>query len=248
MKAYFLGIWVLFKKEIKDSFFSPLVYILSALFCVLMGWLFFNYLIASKELTDQTLTQSILVPVFGNMNFIFIFLCPLLTMRSFAEERKMHTLELLFTSRLNHSQIIVAKLLANFSMAAFMIGLTFIFPIVLAFSGYNHWSLVFSCYGGILLSVLCYLSVGLFASSLTENLVISALLSFCVLLGIMLFSLTGNATDNVILSQIFQYFAVPYHFESFVRGGIRSFNFVYLFSFVGFFTYLTSLSLDSRKW
>jgi ABC-2 type transport system permease protein len=138
--------------------------------------------------------------------------------------------------------------MANFSMAAFMIMLTFIFPIVLAFSGYNHWNLVFSCYGGILLSVLCYLAVGIFASSLTENLVISALLSFCLLLGIMLFSLTGNATDNQILSQIFQYFAVPFHFESFIRGGIRSFNFVYLFSFIGFFAYLTGISLDSRKW
>ncbi len=248
MKSYCSGIWILYKKEIKDNFYSPLVYILSALFCVLMGWLFFNYLIASKELTEQTLTQSILVPIFGNMNFIFLFICPLLTMRSFAEERKMHTLELLLTSRLGHFQIIAAKLLANFSMAAFMISITCIFPIVLAFSGYSHWSLVLSCYAGILLSVLCYLSVGIFASSLTENLVISALLSFCLLLGIMLFSLTGNATDNLILSQIFQYFAVPFHFESFVRGGIRSFNLVYLCSFIGFFTYLTGISLNSRKW
>lgn len=242
------GTFVLMKKELKDNFLSPMVYILSALFCILMGWLFFNYLIASKELTDQTLTQSVLLPIFGNMNFIFLFLAPILTMRSFSEERKLHTLELLLTSRLSHFQIIAAKILANFITSAFMVALTLIFPIVLAMSGYSHWSIVFSSYCGVLLSLLCYITVGCFASSLTENLVVSALLGFCILLGLMLFSITGNATNNLVLAQFFQYLAIPFHFESFVRGGIRSFNFVYLFSFIGFFTYLTHLSLDSRRW
>ncbi len=236
------------KKELKENFLSPMVYILSALFCILMGWLFFNYLIASKELTDQTLTQSVLLPIFGNMNFIFLFLAPILTMRSFAEEKKLHTLELLLTSRLSHFEIIIGKILANFITSAFMISLTLIFPIVLAMSGYSHWSIVFSSYGGVLLSVLCYITVGCFASSMTENLVVSALLGFCILLGLMLFSITGNATNNLLLAQFFQYLAIPFHFESFVRGGIRSFNFIYLFSFMGFFTYLTHLSLESRRW
>jgi ABC-2 type transport system permease protein len=242
------GIYLLSKKELKDNFLSPMVYILSALFCILMGWLFFNYLIASKELTDQTLTQSILLPIFGNMNFIFLFLAPILTMRSFAEERKLHTLELLLTSRLSHFQIILSKIIANFLTSAFMVLLTIVFPIVLAMSGYSHWSVVISSYVGVLLSILCYISVGCFASSLTENLVVSALLGFCILLGLMLFSLTGNATNNVLMAQLFQYLAIPFHFESFVRGGIRSFNIVYMFSFIGFFTYLTHLSLDSRRW
>lgn len=248
MTNLFRGIYLLTKKELKDNFLSPMVYVLSGLFCLLMGWLFFNYLVASKELTDQTLTQSVLLPIFGNMNFIFLFLAPILTMRSFSEERKLHTLELLLTSRLSHFQIIASKILANFFTSAFMVGLTLIFPIVLAMSGYHHWSVVVSSYAGVLLSILCYISVGCFASSMTENLVVAALLGFCILLGLMLFSITGNATSNVLLGQIFRYMAIPFHFESFVLGGIRSFNFVYMFSFIGFFTYLTHLSLDSRRW
>jgi len=244
----FKGIWVLTKKELKDSFLSPLVYILSALFCFLMGWLFFNYLIASKEFTEQTLSQSVLLPIFGNMNFIFLFLAPLLTMRTFSEERKLKTIELLLTSRLSHFQIIMAKMISTFLMASFMISLTFIFPIILAMSGYEHWSIVASSYAGIFLSVLCYIAVGCFASSLTDNLVVSALLGFTILLGIMLFSLTGNATQNIILGQLFQYLAVPFHFDSFIKGGIRSYNILYMFSFIGFFSYLTHLSLESRKW
>ena len=245
---YLKGIGILVSKELKDNFYSPVVYILSALFCLSMGWLFFNYLYASKELTDQTLTQSVLMPIFGNMNFIFLFLSPILTMRSFTEEKKLHTLELLLTSRLDHFQIITAKLISNFIMATFMISLTLIFPVILAMSGYDHWSIVFSSYMGVLLSIFCYLSVGLFASSMSDNFVVSALLGFSILLGIMLLSLTGNATQNVLLGQMVKYLAVPYHFESFVIGGMRSYNFIYMFSFIGFFIYLTHIKLESRRW
>lgn len=242
------GIKILTVKELKDQFSSPMVYILGGLFSALIGWLFFNYLVASKELTNQTLAQSILMPLFGNMNFMFLFLAPLITMRSFSEEKKMATLELLLTSRLSHFEIITAKIAANFLVATFMVSLTLLFPIVLSFSGYSHWELVTSSYAGLLLSILCYVSVGCFASSLTENMMVSAILGFCILLGLMLFSISGNATNNVVLGQFLRYFAIPFHFESFVRGGIKSFNFLYLLSFMGFFTYLTHISLESRKW
>jgi len=246
--SYIKGIRILVVKELKDNFYSPVVYILSALFCLSMGWLFFNYLYASKELTNQTLTQSILMPIFGNMNYIFLFLAPILTMRSFTEEKKLHTMELLLTSRLNHFQIIVAKLISNFLLAAFMISLTLIFPIILSISGYDQWSIVFSSYMGILLSILCYLSVGLFASAMSDNFVVAALLGFSILLGIMLLALTGNATQNILVAQMVQYVAIPYHFKDFVMGGIRSYNFVYIVSFIGFFIYLTHIKLESRKW
>lgn len=245
---YFRGIKILVAKELKDSFYSPVVYILSALFCLSMGWLFFNYLYASKELTNQTLTQSVLMPIFGNMNYIFLFLAPILTMRSFTEEKKLHTMELLLTSRLDHFQIIVAKLISNFLMATFMISLTLIFPIILSISGYDHWAIVISSYVGILLSILCYLSVGLFASAMSDNFVVAALLGFSILLGLMLLALTGNATQNILLAHMVQYLAIPYHYKDFVMGGIRSYNFVYICSFVGFFIYLTHIKLESRKW
>jgi len=246
--SYIRGIKILVVKELKDNFYSPIVYILSALFCLSMGWLFFNYLYASKEITNQSLAQSVLMPIFGNMNYIFLFLAPILTMRSFTEEKKLHTMELLLTSRLDHFQIIVAKLISNFLIATFMISLTLIFPIILSISGYDHWSIVFSSYAGILLSILCYLAVGLFASAMSDNFVVAALLGFSILLGIMLLALTGNATQNILLAHMAQYLAIAYHFKDFVMGGIRSYNFVYIFSFVGFIIYLTHIKLESRKW
>ena len=240
--------WLLVKKELKDAFGSPLVYILAALFSLITGWLFFNYLIASKELSEQTLTQSVFINIFGNMNFIFIFLAPLLTMKTFAEEKKQHTLELLLTSHLSHLQIIMAKITSCFVQAFFLIALTLIFPIILSISGYGHWGVVSTSYVGILLCIWCYLSVGVFASSLTENQIVAALLTFSILLGLMLFVLTGNATDSRILSEILQYISLSAHFESFVKGAIMSFDIFYFVSFSGFFVYLTHLSLDTRRW
>ena len=93
--SYLRQVWTLAKKEMKDAFSSPLVYVLCGLFTLIIGWLFFNYLIQSKQMTSTTMSQTVIAPIFGNINFIFIFLAPLLTMRSFAEERKTYTLDLL---------------------------------------------------------------------------------------------------------------------------------------------------------
>jgi len=238
----------LVRKELKDVFFSPLIYILSALFCLMMGWLFFNYIVASQEVTEQSLTRSVFIPLFGNMNFIFLFLAPMLTMRSFSEEKKEHTLNFLLTSKLSELEIILAKLTSSFAMASFMILLTLVFPLVIMVSGYSDWGVVVSSYSGLLLCVLCYLSVGLLASSLTENQVVAALLGFTILFGLMLFVLAGSVMNNSFISEVLQYFSINSHFEGFVTGGIKTYNLFYFLSFSGFFVYLNYLSLSSRKW
>ena len=239
---------VLVIKEVRDVFLSPLVYILSALFGLMMGWLFFNYIIAGLEITEQTMTRTVFIPLFGNMNFIFLFLAPMLTMRSFSEERKDHTLNFLLSSKLTELEIILAKLTSSFAMAAFMIGLTLVFPVVTMMSGYSDWGVIFTSYAGLLLCVLCYLSVGLLASSLTESQVVAALLGFTILFGLMLLVLAGSVMNNPMVSEMLQFLSINSHYESFVSGAIRSYNIFYFISFIGFFTYLTYLSLTARKW
>lgn len=245
---YMTKIMILVKKELKDSFLSPLIYILSGLFCFMMGWLFFNYLLQAKTLTSASMTQAVITPIFGNINFIFVFLCPLITMKSFAEERKQSTLDLLLRSELTELQIIIGKFISNFVMVFFMLSFTFIFPLILAFSGYSDWGVVGSSYLGVLLSVMAYLSVGIFCSSLTDNQIVAALLTFCILLGSMLMVLSANATNNYLLALLVQYLTVPFHYEGFVKGLIRSYSLVYFVSYLGFFFLLTLKSLQARKW
>ncbi len=245
---YFKKIMILVKKELKDAFFSPLIYILSGLFCFMMGWLFFNYLLQAKTLTTATMTQAVITPIFGNINFIFVFLCPLLSMRSFAEEKKQSTLDLLLGSQLSEMQIIWGKFISNLIQIIFMISFTMVFPLILAVSGYSDWAVVGSSYLGVLFSVMAYLAVGLFCSSLTDNQIVASILTFCLILGSMLLVITVNATNNYLLALIIQYSTVPFHYEGFVKGMIRSYSIVYFFSYVGFFFLLTLKSLQSRKW
>lgn len=241
-------IGILVRKELKDAFLSPLIYILTGLFCFMMGWLFFNYLIQAKQLTSKSMTDAVITPIFGNINFIFIFLSPLLTMRSFAEERKQSTLDLLLRSELTELQIILGKFCSNVIMVLFMISFTLVFPVILALSGYSDWGVVSSAYIGVLLSIFSYIAVGLFCSSLTDNQIVASLLTFCILLGSMLMVITVNASNNYLLALIVQYTTVPFHYEGFIKGLLRSYSFVYFASHMGFFFLLTLKSLQSRKW
>jgi ABC-2 type transport system permease protein len=129
-----------------------------------------------------------------------------------------------------------------------MISFTFVFPVILALSGYSDWGVVGSSYLGVLLSIMAYLSVGLFCSSLTDNQIVASLLTFCLLLGSMLMVITVNASNNYLLTQMVQYLTVPFHYEGFVKGAIRSYSFVYFLSYLAFFFLLTHRSLHARKW
>ena len=245
---YCKKIMVLAKKELRDAFSSPLVYVLAGLFSLMMGWLFFNYLVQSKQMTTTTMTMGVITPIFGNINFIFIFLCPLITMRSFAEEKKQHTLDLLLRSELTEMQIILGNFISNVAMVLFMLSLTLLFPLILSFSGYSDWGVVWSSYLGIVLSIMAYTAVGLFCSSLTDNQIVASLLTFCILLGSMLLVISVNATNNYLLALMVQYLTIPFHYEGFTRGLLRSYSVVYFLSFYAFFFSLTLKSLQSRKW
>ncbi|MFZ9000476.1 MAG: ABC transporter permease subunit [Bacteriovoracaceae bacterium] len=238
----------LVKKELKDFFASPLIYILGGLFSLMMGWLFFNYLVNAQNLTQGSLTQKILLPFFGNANFIFLFLTPLITMRAFTDEKKQGTLALLVMSNLTDFQIIMGKVISSFLVCLFMVSTTLIFPLILSFSGYSDWGIVFTSYLGIVFSILCYISVGVFCSSITENHIVASLLSFSILLGTMLLVLSVNATNNPLLGEMMAYMSVPYHFESFLRGALVNYHFIYYACFIGFFIYLTHRALGSRRW
>ena len=229
---------ILAKKELKDAFSSPLIYVLSGLFSMMMGWLFFNYLLQSSQMTTTTMTQGVITPMFGNINFIFIFLCPLITMRSFAEEKKQHTLDLLLRSELSEIEIILGKLLSNVCLVLFMLSLTSLFPIILSLSGFSDWGVVGSS----------YTTVGLFCSSLTDNQIVASLLTFCILLGSMLLVISVNATNNYLLALMIQYLTIPFHYEGFTRGVIKSYSLIYFLSYYAFFILLTLKSLQRRKW
>jgi len=242
-KIFFI-LWI---KEIKENFSSSGLYILSGLFSFVMGGLFYNYISLTKDLTSGNLSTNVLRPLFGNMNFIFLFIAPIITMRSFIEERRNGTLDLLYLAGVNDTQVILAKFFSAFTVVVFMLLPTLLFPIILAASGHQDWGIVATSYLGTLLSVACYLSVGLFSSSASDNQIIAALLSFTILIVLMLLVVFAQASNNYLVAQMVSYLSVPFHFEGFVRGLVKSYNIVYYFSFVSVFLYLSQKTLEARK-
>ena len=181
------------------------------------------------------------------MNFIFLFVAPLLTMRMFVEERRSGTIDLLTLAHVTNYQILISKLAASGTIALLMLVPTLIFPIILGFSGYHDWGVVCSCYLGTIFSIFCYLSVGLFSACATDNQVVAAILGFSILLSSMLIVILGQLSQNYLVSQMVSYLSVPFHYEGFVRGMVRSYNLVYFASFVTVFTYLSHKILEGRR-
>lgn len=235
-------------KELKAIVTRPLFFVVLAMYMLLSGWLFFNYLAASKDMTTLSVEHSVFRPLFGNMNFVFLFLIPILTMRAFSEERKDKTLDLLLSSRLDKGQIILGKFLALFSILFFFVAVLALYPLMLSFSGFENWTIIFSGLLGLLLTASCYIFAGLFFSSLTDNQIISALLSYVFLFFCMLLIFSSQSTENVIVAQILQYMSFLFHFEQFASGLIPSYSFVFFASFFGLFGLSTYYSLKQREW
>jgi ABC-2 type transport system permease protein len=235
-------------KELKSYFKSPLAYILAGLFSAIIGWLFFNYLVIAKNYQSESIITTIVQPLFGNINFVLLFLTPLITMRLFAEEKKQRSLELLLCAPVSNIEIILGKYFAAVGVTLFMLGLTVILPYMLSVMGFDNWPLIGASYLGTVLTVMCYVSIGLFASSLTDNQVVAAVISFFLLFFFMLLVISANATQNPLVGQIFQYMSVAFHFEGFVRGVVKNYNLVFYGSFIFFTLFLTEKSLDSRNW
>lgn len=203
--TFIRGIYFLTAKEVKDNFTSSLTYILAGLFVLLVGWFFFSYLLGAKQITNISLEKSILTPFFGNINLVLLFICPLLAMRQFSEEKKNKTLDLLLLSDLSPTQIIIGKFISSLVTLGFMLSFILLFPIFLYFSGYSNWPLFLNAFLGTFWIAACYLSVSLFSSSLTQHQVIAAIMSFCILLVLSLLIFTAYITDNFMIGKILQY-------------------------------------------
>ncbi|MDB9787053.1 ABC transporter permease [Bacteriovoracaceae bacterium] len=241
-------IFVLIKKELRSYFNSSFAYILSALFIFLMGWMFVNTLNLSKNTESISLNAAIIRPIFGNMTFLFLFIAPLITMKTFSEEKRDKTIDLLLCSLLKDYQIVLGKFIAVVMLISFMVSLTTIFPIILWVCGYSDWWPILTSYLGLMLCLSTYAAIGLFVSTLTENQIIAAVCTFAILVFFMLISQSVIFLENFYIARLIQYFGIGSHFAAFTLGIISSVDIIYYLSFIGFFMYLSCLSMEARNW
>jgi ABC-2 type transport system permease protein len=252
------NIWTIAKKEIKTYFSSPIAYVVITVFLVLVGFFFSSALswfnsqaiqMAQNPYYAQqmNINQMVYTPLFHNISIILLLMIPLLTMRLFSEEKRTGTDELLFTSPVNVGQIILGKYVAALVVLAAMLGLTFLLSVFSFAYGNPELPQILNGYLGLFLMGAAFIAAGLFFSSLTENQVVSAILTFGALLLFWIlnwaaYSLSGMWKDVLNYLSIFQ------HFDDMTRGILDTKDVVYYLSFAFFGLFLTHSVIQSRRW
>jgi ABC-2 type transport system permease protein len=228
-------------KEFKNYFNSPLAYIFISIFLVILGWLFF----ANFFLMGQASMRS----YFNFLPWIFLFLIPAITMKLWAEEKKLNTTEILYTWPIENYEIILGKFIASLLFLTLTLVCSLSIPISISFIGSLDWGVVIASYLGALFLGSAFLAIGLYISSLTDNQIIAFIVS--IALSFVLFiigeSLITYFLPNFLIN-IFQYLGLGAHFNSIGRGVLDSRDIIYYLSIIGFFLYLNVRQIDSRKW
>ena len=233
------NIWAIARRELQSYFVSPVAYVVSALFLLISGFLFSLILGISNEASMR--------PLFGNFAVIFLFIVPALTMRLLAEEQRTGTMELMLTAPVRDSELVLGKFLGVFLLLLIMLAITLIYPGILVLAGNPDRGPILAGYLGVILQASALLSIGLLASSLTQNQIIAALLTFVVLLILWLSDALGNFTQGRI-GDLFRFLSITKHFDEFPRGVIDSRDILYFLSVTAAALFFTVQSVTARRW
>jgi ABC-2 type transport system permease protein len=252
------GFGAIYRKDLNVMFASPIFYVVAFTFLVISGYFFYSALAYFNLLSFQAsqnpfvaqqlnFTDMVMRPYFFDVSIVLLLLSPLLTMRLYAEERKAGTLELLFTYPISDRTTVLAKFAAVVS-ALFVILLGTLPGIFLVgYVGDPSWKPILTGYLGIFLLGSCFLALGTFTSSLTQNQIIAAVLSFGALLMFWIIGWTKSFVSPET-GAVIEYLSVTKHFDSFTKGVIDSRDLLYYAVFMIFFLFLTLRQMESYRW
>ena len=235
------NITAILKKEFRSYFNSPIAYIFITFFLGISAWLFFRGFFINN--------QAEMRGFFGLMPWIFLLFIPAVTMKLWAEEKKLGTIEILMTLPIQDYEVVIGKFLASFALLAVTVLLSLVLPFSIIYLGDPDGGTLVTGYVGLLLMGAAYISIGLFASTLTENQIIGFIFGIvaCFVLLIIGEDIVLFKTPNWLVP-IFSYLGLGAHYSSILRGVLDSRDIIYYLSLIGFFLYLSTLSVESRKW
>ncbi|MFC1934125.1 ABC transporter permease [Chloroflexota bacterium] len=226
-------------KEFKSYLASPMAYIVTGIFLILTGFFF--------SVSQFTYFETSINGFLQAGSLLLLLLSSVLSMRLLAEERKMGTLELLLTAPVRDSEVIAGKFLGSLGILTVMLALTLLYPILLISLGDPDIGPIATGYLGLFLLGCTSLAVGLFASSMTSNQIVAA-----VVAGGILFALwfAGMAADLLpeAFGDVINYLSLSYHFPDFVRGVIDTRGIIYYLSITVLFLFLAIRSLENSRW
>jgi ABC-2 type transport system permease protein len=244
------------QKELRGYFASPIGYIIVGFFTFLYGYFFvvmLNYFMSQSMQMgqmggmSQNINEMMIRPLMQNVTVILLFVMPAITMRTYSEEKRSGTIELLLTSPVTDLQIILGKFLGALALYGVMLGVTLVHVAVLFIYGNPEWRTIATGYLGLLLLGGSFISMGLLVSSLTKNQVVAAVVTFALLLFFWIISWIGTFSSPTINS-LTTYLSIIDHGEDFWKGVIDTSHLIYYLSFITFGLFLTAKSVDSERW
>ena len=251
------NILALAQKELRAYFVSPIAYVLLVFFALLFGWFYIAGLRVMIQLSMGqfgmggpqviNVNEFMIRPLLGNTAVVLLFLLPMLTMRSYAEEKRSGTIELLLTSPLSDFQIIIGKFVGALALYGQMLALTFIHISILFWYGEPEWGPIISGYLGLFLMGSAFISIGLAISSMTKNQIVAGVSTFAVLLLFWIINWIGDASGSTTQT-VLAYLSILEHFDDFSKGVIDTTHVTYYASFIGLGLFLTAKSMDTERW
>jgi ABC-2 type transport system permease protein len=251
------NVWIIFRKELRSYFVSPIAYLLLAMFAVIFGFFFWNILgffiregteaMMSGQMFPMNLNERVIRPLLSNISVVGLFLIPMITMRLFAEEKRTGTIELLATSPVSDLQVILGKWTAAVVLYGGMLLLSALNFLFLFKYGRPDWKPLAIGYLGLLLQAGALLAIGTFISTLTKNQIIAGAVTFavCLLLWILEW-VTGF--DTAAWARVMAYMSVITHFESFAKGLLDSKDVIFYLTLIFLGLFLTARSMESLRW
>ena len=243
-------------KEVKSYFSSPIAYIAIGLWALLYGYFFFAILSFFDRQSMQmnqfgpqalNLNQQLIRPLLQNVTILILFLMPMVTMRTYSEEKRSGTIELLLTSPITDFQIVLGKFFGAMALYAVMLAVTLFHIGVLFIYGSPEWKPILTSYIGLLLLGGCFIAVGLFISSLTKNQIVAGMVTFAVFLLLWIITWIGSFSGPTV-DKLTTYLSIIDHFDDFGKGVVDTTHLIYYLSFITFGLFLTAKSVDSERW
>jgi len=253
-----MRIWPILKKELRLYFGSPVAYVVVTIFLLIAGYFFYSifafFTLASMQSAmnpamarDTNVTDSVMRPLFANISVILLLLLPLVTMRLFAEERRSGTIELLLTYPVRDGAVLIGKYLAALVLYTIMLGLTLLYPGIVAYFAPLEVGPVLTGYLGLFLMGAAFIAVGVFASSLTENQIVASITTFGILLMLWVLGWSADYAGGTT-GKVLQHVSILEHNENFSKGVLDTKDIVYYINFTALALFLSLRSLEARRW
>jgi len=235
------------RRELAAYFGSPTAYVLIGVYLVLSGYFFYSDVALFVTFGAQVLSTGLWRFVFVDYRLVTLLVLPLVTMRLFAEERKLGTIELLWTLPVKDYQVILGKFLAAWAFFLVIVVLAMIpFAVFYAFFPFDLGPPVAGFVGLILLGT-AFIACGIAASTLTENQVVAAMLTYGIL--VFFWFMTWNeAVGDESIIRFLLLLSLFDHYYNFATGSIQMVDVVYFLVFIAFFLFVALRSLQSRSW